>query len=122
VTFKARPDYKPKSREARFLSKMAGRAWVAEDNHYLVRIEVQLIDNVSFGLGVLARLNKGAKGLFERRFVNDEVWLPAMASFSGTGRILLLKGIRIDVSYAYSDYRKYSVETRVGRGEIRCSP
>jgi len=119
LTFKARPDYKPKSREAKFLSKIAGRAWVAEDTHHLVRIEVELIDNVSLGFGLLARLNKGAKGLFERRFVNGEVWLPAAASFSGTGRVLLLKGIRVDVEFAYSDYRKYSVETRVGKGEIR---
>jgi hypothetical protein len=33
--------------------------------------------------------------------------------------VLLLKGIRVDVALAYSDYRKYSVETRVGKGEIR---
>ena len=122
VTFKARPDYKPRSRESKFLSKIAGIAWVAEDTHHLVRIEIELIDSVSFGLGILARLNKGAKGLFERRFVNGEVWLPAAASFSGTGRLLLLKGIRVDVAYAYSDYRKYSVETRVGKGEILRSP
>jgi hypothetical protein len=78
-----------------------------------VRVETDLIDNFSIGLGILARLQKGARGVFERRLINGEVWLPASASFSGKGRLLLLKSLRIDTVLEFSDYRKYTVDTKV---------
>jgi hypothetical protein len=49
--------------------------------------------------------------VFQRRKINDEVWLPARSHFTGTGRILLLKGFRIDQETTFSDYKKFSVET-----------
>ena len=35
-------------------------AWISESDYELVRLEAEAIDNVPFGLGVLARLHKGA--------------------------------------------------------------
>lgn len=117
LTFSARPEYRPKSREAKLLSKIAGKAWFDEKSCELVRIESELVDNISLGLGILAKFNKGARVLFERRLVNDEIWLPAYAQFSGTGRLLLFKALRLEVTTEFSDYRKYTVETisRQGR-------
>lgn len=112
-TFRPRPDYKPRTREAKFLKKIAGRAWFAEDSHELVRIEAELTDSFSIGLGMLARLQKGATAVFERRLVNGEVWLPASASFAGKGRLLLLKSLRIEDIQEFSDYRKFTVDTNV---------
>jgi hypothetical protein len=50
---------------------------------------------------------------FQRRLVNNEIWLPEQAHFSGTGRLLLFKGLRIDTYSEYSDYKKFTVETSV---------
>jgi hypothetical protein len=116
LAFRARPEYKPQSRETKLLSKVAGKAWFDEKSYQLVRVESELLDNFSLGFGILARFNKGAKAVFERRLVNDEVWLPAYASFSGTGRLMLLKALRLEVVNEFSDYRKYTVETVVGAG------
>jgi hypothetical protein len=74
------------------------------------------MDNLSFGMGVLARLNKGATMIFERQKINNEIWLPAEAHFTGSARLFLFKGMRIDETDAYSDYRKFTVETRVKYG------
>ena len=49
------------------------RACVSEDDHELVKLEVEGIDNLRLGLGGLARLHKGARLSFLRRKVNGEV-------------------------------------------------
>jgi len=63
------------------------------------------------GLGLLARLHKGSRASLLRRKVNGEIWLPAQARFSGSARLLLFKGLRLDGLSEYSDYRKFQVAT-----------
>jgi len=113
LTFQPRPGYRAKTREARMLSKLRGRAWFSENDHEMIRIEADLIDDISLGMGLVAKLNRGARMTFQRRRVNNEIWLPARVHFSGTGRLLLFKGLRIDTLSEYSDYRKFTVETSV---------
>jgi hypothetical protein len=113
LTFEPRPEYKTKTPEGKLLAKVSGKAWFSEADQELVRIEAELQDGLSFGFGVVARLDKGTRIVFERRKINNEVWLPALSRFTGTGRILLLRGFRIDQETFYSDYKKFSVETVV---------
>ena len=87
------------------------KAWIHEADHELVRLEAKAIDNLAFGLGVLARIHKGAEFSFLRRKINDEVWLPAVAKYSGSARVGLLWTLRRTGSSEYSGYRKYSVDT-----------
>jgi hypothetical protein len=111
LRFEPQPKYKPKTQEGKILAKVQGKAWFSEEDKELVRIEAELLGNLSFGLGFMVRLNEGMRLVFQRRKINDEVWLPALAHFTGTGRLLLLKGFRIDQEMVYSDYRKFSVES-----------
>jgi hypothetical protein len=113
LQFKPRKDYEPKSREAKILAKISGRAWFCEEDYELTRVEVELVEDLKFGLGVFARLNKGAKGVFLRRRINGEIWLPAETSFSGSARLMLLKGMRIKTISEFSDYKKFTVGTSV---------
>ena len=50
----------------------------------MVRLEVEAIDTVTSGLGIVARMHKGSKGAFQRRKVNGEEWLPASATYTGS--------------------------------------
>lgn len=111
LDFRPRPDARPASSEARMLMKIGGRAWFSESEFELVRLDVELLDNISVGLGMLAQLKKGAQAGFRRCKINDEIWLPAEARFTGKARILLLKGIHIDSRSQYSDFRKFEVQT-----------
>lgn len=113
LEFKPRPGFLPKTDPGRMLKKMEGRAWINEQDRQLVRVEARLIDTISFGLGLLARFQRGSRVLYERRRVNDEIWLPAEYRFAGAGRLFLLKKVRIDAREEYSDYKKFSVETSV---------
>ena len=111
LTFEPRRDYKPKTDDGKTMSKVHGTAWVSEDDKELVHLDVELKDNIKFGLGIIAKLNKGTHLTFKRRKLNDEIWLPAYSSIVGTGRILIFKGFQINQEAIYSDYRKFSVET-----------
>jgi len=99
--------------EGKILKKVAGRAWISEGDHEVIRIEAKLLENFGLGGGILVRLNKGATITFQRRKVNDEIWLPAEAHFTVTGRLLMLKGVCVDVTGEFTDYRKFTVETNV---------
>jgi hypothetical protein len=113
LAFKPRPAYKPRTEGGEILKKVAGRAWFNESEHELTRVEAELIETFKIGFGLVARLNKGARLVFQRRKVNEEIWLPARAHFEGSGRLLLLKGLRLDVTSEFSDYRKFNVSTSV---------
>ena len=113
LSFQPRPGYKPQTDEGKILAKLAGRAWFSEQDYELVRIEVKLIDNISLGWGLLARINRGAAGVLRRRKINGEIWLPAEVHFTGRARLLLVKGMNVDFSGQYSDFLKFTVETQV---------
>jgi hypothetical protein len=119
LEFRPRSDYKPSAREAKIAAKLAGRAWFCEEDYELMRVEVELIDTLSFGMGILARLNKGAKVMYQRRRINSEVWLPAEFHFTGTARVLLFKGLRIKNDVEFSNYKKFTVDSHIRYGAIK---
>jgi hypothetical protein len=106
-----RRDAKPKTREGDVMRHFSGTAWVSEFDYELVRLTVEAIDTVGFGLGMLARVHKGARVAFERRRINGEVWLPATASYSFSARVALLKMLRRNATLEFSNYRKFTVDT-----------
>jgi hypothetical protein len=111
ISFAPKPGYKPVTPAAKVIQKLAGRAWIDEQDRQLVRIEARLLENLGVGPARLARLQKGAQTYFVRRKVNDEIWLPAEARFTGAAKVLLLFGARVDAIFEYGNYRKFSVST-----------
>src|SRR5262249_44294877 len=107
VRFDPRESYHPQNKTGKILKKVKGRAWIDEADHQVARIETELIDTLSFGLGVVARLKPGARVFFARRKINEEVWLPSEARFTGRARLFLVKALSIDALSEYSDYRKF---------------
>jgi hypothetical protein len=110
LEFRPKPGIDPAGRAGKILKTFAGRAWIDEADKQLVRVDAELVDTLSFGL-VLARFQKGSRASILRRKINDEIWLPASARFTGSARVLLVKGIRMDATSEYSDYRKFQVAT-----------
>ena len=113
LSFEPRSNYATKTDGGKILKNVSGKIWFSEEDYEFVRIEAELADSLSFGLGFIVRLNKGTHMVFQRRKINQEAWLPVVSRFVGTGKILLLKGFRVDRETIYSDYKKFSVETDV---------
>ena len=122
VTFKAKPGYKPRTRDGKILQHVAGRAWISEDDHQLARLEAEVIEPISIGGGLLAKLQTGSTLSFERRKVNNEIWLPVRAETSINGRLLLLKGLNMREVTEFSDHKKYSVDTTITFGDAPLKP
>jgi hypothetical protein len=107
-----KPDYQPKHRDAKALMKIQGKIWIDKAEFQWVRIEAETTGTISYGL-FLARLNPGAKLVFEQTRVNDEIWLPKFEHASGSGRLGLVKKISQEQDLTWSNYRKFQVESKI---------
>ena len=111
IEFEPRPGYKPVTEGGKLIQKFDGKAWIDEADRQLVRLDGRLLENVGVGPIKIARLQKGASAYFVRRKINDEIWLPSEARFTGRAKVLLVFGGGVDVTSRYFDYRKFSVGT-----------
>jgi len=109
-----RRDPKPRTREGRDMRHFGVTAWVSESEFELVRFELVAIHTVKMGLGVglFARLHKGANLTFVRRKINGEVWLPATSVFEASARLGLVKTVRQRGESEFTNYRKFTVDTQ----------
>jgi len=111
VTFTPKPGVEPRTRLGKYFHHFAGRAWVHEQERQLMRVEVEATRDLTFGLGVLGRVHKGSRAMFDRRRVDEGVWLPASAQFTGSGRTLMVRRFRVDTTTEFYNYRKFAVTT-----------
>jgi hypothetical protein len=100
---------KPQTDDGKIMRNFKARAWISESDYELVRIEIEAIRDLSFGLGLLARVHKGTVATFERRKINNEAWLPAKVTWTASGRVMLVRRLRLRGSSEFSDYKKFSV-------------
>ena len=111
LTLEPKPNSRPATREGKWMQYFRCRAWVSETDHELVKLNVEAIRDANIGFGLLARMNRGTVMTFTRRFVNNEVWLPARADYTIKARVLLLKRFLQGGTIEFSNYRKFTVDT-----------
>jgi hypothetical protein len=107
-----RPGAKAKSGDAKTLLKLRGRMWIDRATHQWARVEAETIGTISWGV-FLARLNPGAKLVFDQTEVNSELWLPKRLHLTGSGRIGLVKRLAREEVVEWSNYRKFSVDSKI---------
>jgi len=104
--------YRPKDRDAKSLLKIRGKLWVDKSNYQWVRLEAETTETIAFGL-FLARLNPGAKLVFEQSHMADDLWLPKRIYMKGAGRLALIKRIAMEQEITWSNYRKFQVDSKI---------
>jgi hypothetical protein len=109
--FEPNPEFKPKTLEERVVKSLAGVIWVDEKAHDVARLEAYFVDDVKFGGGLLANLQKGTSFVLEQAYLNNEVWLPTYEEAHIGVRFLLVKGFKVNAVTRYSDYKRFNVET-----------
>jgi hypothetical protein len=107
-----KPGYKPIRKEANILPKMKFRVWIDKDDTQMKKIDVQIIDTISYGL-FLARLHKGSRVILENTRVNNEVWLQQHVAVKVDARLALLKDFNIEVDVSDRDYKKFRTDTKI---------
>ncbi|MGP0021155.1 MAG: hypothetical protein ACLPHP_21470 [Candidatus Sulfotelmatobacter sp.] len=117
-----RPGFEPQMKEAKLLSKLHGRVWIDKGDLQLAKMDIEILDTMSFGW-VLARIHKGTRVMLEQTRVNDEVWLPRHVIFKVDARVALFKGYNLDGDQQYRDYRKFRTSSKiVGTAEVKDTP
>jgi hypothetical protein len=76
-------------------------------------MEAKVLDTISMGMGLLARIQPGSRATFEWRKFNDEIWLPVRDDFTARARILLVKGMHVREVHEYTDHKKYVVDVEL---------
>jgi hypothetical protein len=107
-----KPDYKPKSGDAKALLKIQGTIWIDKAEYQWVRLDARTIGTISWGW-FLARLDPGARLEFEQTRINNEIWLPKREFVSGAGRLGLLKKVAMDQEITWSNYHKFEVTSHI---------
>ncbi len=107
-----KPGAQPKRGDAKPLLKVQAKVWIDKAEYQWVRLEAETTATISFGL-FIARLNPGAKLIFEQERVNDDVWLPKRELVRGAGRLGLVKKLAVEGETTWNNYRKFQVDSKV---------
>lgn len=116
LAFAPRPGVTPLEDESAPMTKVRGQAWVDEQDHEVVRVDLECTDTITLGLGLLARIGKGTTLRFERQKVNGEAWLPYRVFMHPRARIAVFKRLDAEIVNEFSDYRKVDAETALKYG------
>jgi len=95
VKFRPNPGYVPPTYEARVIHSLAGFILIDSKQARLAKISGQLIKQVTFGFGLLGRIDSGTLE-FERVEVGPQQWKTAFINIHLSGRAVIFKTINKD--------------------------
>jgi hypothetical protein len=111
LTFSPKPDARPATRQGRTAQRFAGTIWVDERAAEVMHLQATSIDDISYGLGIVARLGKGTTATVTRKPVGDGLWMPTSLTMTGRGRAVLFRRLVVDFSIDWFDYRRLPDES-----------
>ena len=103
ISFAARPNARPLTREGRLAKVFTGQLWVDEATREVMHVEGVAGDDVSFG-GFVAKVYEGTKAVVVRQEIEPGVWMPTRLTLTGDVRALFRKA-KIDHIVEWFDYR-----------------
>lgn len=106
-----KPGYEPEFKKAGFLSKLTGTIWISKSDYGWVKTEVETISPARFGLFLLT-LKEGAQMEFTQTKLNNELWMLDQARLRFDARVLV-KGLSREVLIDWSDFKKFTSESRI---------
>ncbi len=105
-----RKDYK--GQDAYVYRNIEATIWIDKQDSSWIRMEADARDTIVYGL-FIARLAKGMHVSLQRARVNDEVWALQRLTMKGSARVALVKNIRADVDVSFTDYKRFSTDSRL---------
>jgi hypothetical protein len=106
LKFKPNPGYNPPSHVEQVLKGMEGELLIDKETRRLARIDGTLFQEVTFGWGILGRLNKGGHFRVQQGDLGlgDGAWGITEMNLNMTGKILMFKGLNISSEEVLSDF------------------
>ena len=106
--FRAKPGFKPRTREENLISKLIGVVWIDPLDKQVIRLEARLAEGFKIGGGLLVSLRPGAALVMEQMRLKEGIWMPRMAQINLSVKVLLFGGGDINQSLEWSDYKHFS--------------
>ena len=116
LTFRPNPKYQPPSRVEEVLLGMQGYLLLDPSRARLASIDATLFKDVSFGWGILGHLDKGGHFLVHQQAVENNLWEISRMSLKFTGKILLFKGLSIESTEVFSDFKRVASNLTFAQG------
>jgi hypothetical protein len=105
LKFHPNPSFDPPSRETIIYKGMEGTMVVEPRDLRLVRMDASLVEDVTLGWGLLARLHKGGRFIVEQSRLPDGQWETTRMTLDFTGKAFLFKTIRIKQKQSITEFR-----------------
>lgn len=106
LNFVPNPSYSPPSHLEQVLTGMHGYLLIDLDRRRIALIDGTLFKDVTFGWGIIGRLDKGGHFRVRQGNLGDGTWDITEMNLNITGKILLLKGLSMVSDEVFSDFRR----------------
>lgn len=104
--FHPNPHFDPPSREASVYKGMEGTLTVDGRQKRLVKIDGHLFQDVTFGWGILGRLDKGGTFFVQQRQIEGPRWEVVTMDVNMNGKALFFKTISMHEKEVSSDFHR----------------
>ncbi|HEV2498409.1 MAG TPA: hypothetical protein VGY31_02365, partial [Terriglobia bacterium] len=101
--FHPNPNYRPQTLVEKMVYCLAGEAWIDAQAREVVRLQAGFDSSYKIAGGLLASIEKGTTVTLAQTFVDGDAWLPSYFSIHARGRLLLFKGVRMNLEDHFSD-------------------
>ncbi len=116
VTFTPNPSYSPPSRVEQALAGMQGYLLIDPAAMRLAKIDGTLFRDITFGWGLVGRLDKGGRFVVTQADVGDGTWDITEMRLNITGKILLFKSISLVWDEVITDFRRVPDDLSFAKG------
>ncbi|MEO8724774.1 MAG: hypothetical protein ABI383_01510 [Acidobacteriaceae bacterium] len=113
LDFRPNPHYSPDSLDTSILQSMSGALLIARQQRRLVRMQGVLGANVSIGLGIIGKLQKGGTLELRQSQIAPGSWQITKLSIAMTGRAVL-RHIDVSVDESATEFQPVSSNLTVG--------
>lgn len=94
-----------KTREGRWMKHFGGRVWIGEKDYVVAKLDMQALEDVMIGWGIIGRLHAGSRYMFARQKF-EGTWLPAEVKFDASGRTLLFRRWQVQTVTTFTGYKR----------------
>ena len=108
LSFFPNPHYSAPTRELQVFRSLSGTMWIDRASRRLSRLDGTLFEDVTFGWGLLGRLNKGGTFSVTQSRVGDDHWEIVSLDVRMSGRAVIFKSINVKQKQRLTDFRRVS--------------
>lgn len=106
LSFFPNPHYNAPNRELQVFRSLSGKMWIDRAAGRLSRMDGSLFEDVTFGWGLLGRLNKGGTFSVLQSHVGDSHWEITALDVKMTGHAVIFKSINVKQMQRMTNFRR----------------